>query len=545
MVYRSQEDISSFMRKVKGQDTTPEIVIRKALWKQGLRYRTNVTSLPGKPDIVFPRQKVVVFVDGDFWHGNQWRRRKHRSLEEQFTSIANKDYWLTKIGKNVERDRHRTEELVKAGWRVIRLWESDIMRDLQGSVSMITSALSRTGEVASASVPQKTVAEYFAGIGLMRLGLEQEGWKVVFANDIDADKFKMYSDQFDDASSHFVLNDIHKIAGDSVPSSTIATASFPCNDLSLAGARDGLQGKHSSAYWGFIRILNEMGDRRPPIVLLENVAGFLTSHDGKDFREALLALNGLGYTVDAFIMDAVNFVPQSRTRLFVIGSLKPETRTEAINETPGFYESSVRPKALADFIFTHPEINWSIRPLPTPPQRAISLVDILENLSVTSPEWWSSDRTKYLLNQMSQKHLAQVQKMSNGADWSYGTVFRRVRKGKSMAELRIDGVAGCLRTPRGGSGRQILVQAGKGEIHARLLTPRECARLMGADSFTIEVPLNQALFGFGDAVCVPVIAWIARYYLNPLVTELLHDLPIDTSTGEINAYGKQSVSCLS
>ena len=83
-----------------------------------------------------------------------------------------------------------------------------------------------------------------------------------------------------------------------------------------------------------------------------------------------------------------------------------------------------------------------------------------------------------------------------------------------MAELRVDGIAGCLRTPRGGSGRQILVKAGFGEFHARLLTPRECARLMGAGDFKISFSLNQALFGFGDAVCVPVIEWIAKHYLN-------------------------------
>ena len=90
-----------------------------------------------------------------------------------------------------------------------------------------------------------------------------------------------------------------------------------------------------------------------------------------------------------------------------------------------------------------------------------------------------------------------------------------------MAELRNDGIAGCLRTPRGGSGRQILIKAGYGAVKLRLLTPRECARLMGADHFVINTTLNKALFGFGDAVCVPVIAWIAENYLNPLVDEML------------------------
>ena len=105
---------------------------------------------------------------------------------------------------------------------------------------------------------------------------------------------------------------------------------------------------------------------------------------------------------------------------------------------------------------------------------------------------------------------------------SYGTVFRRVRHGHSMAELRTDGVAGCLRTPRGGSGRQILFVAGQGQYAVRLLTPRECARLMGADAFKIDpdLSLNKALFGFGDAVCVSVVEWIAINYLEPLRKEL-------------------------
>jgi len=121
--------------------------------------------------------------------------------------------------------------------------------------------------------------------------------------------------------------------------------------------------------------------------------------------------------------------------------------------------------------------------------------------------------------------------MMAGSGWSYGTVFRRVRKGKSMAELRTDGIAGCLRTPRGGSGRQILFKAGKGKCYARLITPREAARLMGADEYKLIVPLNQALFGFGDAVCVPVISWIAEHYLNPVVTELMRGRPLQQTYG--------------
>jgi DNA (cytosine-5)-methyltransferase 1 len=368
---------------------------------------------------------------------------------------------------------------------------------------------------------EKTFAEFFAGIGLMRLGLNQEGWTASFANDICEDKYRMYRTHFDDSENVFAVDDVHNINASKVPSVSLATASFPCNDLSLAGMRQGLAGQQSSAFWGFIRALEEMGPRRPLIVLLENVAGFLTSHGGEDFHAALSALNRLGYAVDALIIDAERFVPQSRVRLFVVGVFREKSHDPHVQENPGFYECEVRPRPLADFIFAHSDrIDWALRTLPKLPKRTIVLADVLEDLPEASPFWWDESRTQYLAGQMSEKHATTLESMRRARKWSYGTVFRRVRNGRSMAELRNDGIAGCLRTPRGGSGRQILIKAGYGKLKVRLLTPRECARLMGADAYRIDTPLNQALFGFGDAVCVPVISWLARHYLNPVLDEL-------------------------
>lgn len=325
----------------------------------------------------------------------------------------------------------------------------------------------------------KTFAEFFAGIGLMRIGLEQHGWAIRYANDIDQQKYEMYKGHFLDADSHFVLGDIHKINGSTIPSVTLATASFPCNDLSLAGSREGLEGKQSSAFWGFIKILDEMQNRRPPFVLLENVLGFLNSHKGKDFEQALLALNQRGYSVDAFILDASSFTPQSRVRLFVIGIRELSDFISEPVKSFQFFESDVRPKALAEFILMHSNIKWSLRDLPAPPSSSKLLKDIIEDLPDTASEWWHRERAEYLLNQMSPRHRKIADEMIAGTEWSYGTVFRRIRNGKSMGELRTDGLAGCLRTPRGGSGRQILFKAGGGEYFVRLITPREAARLMG------------------------------------------------------------------
>lgn len=159
--------------------------------------------------------------------------------------------------------------------------------------------------------------------------------------------------------------------------------------------------------------------------------------------------------------------------------------------------------------------------MPSLPTIAPALPDILEDLPDNSTFWWNDARRDYLISQMSERHAAQLKKMMAGAQQSFGTVFRRIRKGRSMAELRTDSVAGCLRTPRGGSARQILIQAGRGQVKVRFLTPRECARLMGADDFVIRADFNKALFGFGDAVCVPVVAWIGRNYLNPLAEEMI------------------------
>lgn len=357
-----------------------------------------------------------------------------------------------------------------------------------------------------------TAVEFFAGIGLVRLALENAGWDVVFANDIDPRKLEIYQANF--PVDDFKLGDIHDLAAQDIPSCDLFTASFPCNDLSIAGAWEGLNGKESSAFWGLIDILKGMGDRRPPIVLLENVVGFLQSNDGKDLETALLALNDLGYAVDALILNASNWVPQSRARLFVIASQTDGAQTVT-------KVGDARTPLLVDFINSHRGIQWKIRDLPSLPRLDVKLKDIVEDLPDDDEHWWNATRAEYFFNQMSDRHLAQAQEMMKSRTYQYATAFRRVRYGRSMAELRTDGIAGCLRTPRGGSGRQILFKAGRGKFQVRLLTARECARLQGVpDSYKIDVPLNQALLGFGDAVCVPAVEWIAENYLSPLAASL-------------------------
>ena len=359
-----------------------------------------------------------------------------------------------------------------------------------------------------------TAAEFFAGIGLVRLALERHGWEVLFANDIDEDKAEMYRHNWP-SNDHLVVSDIHSLHVDNIPTCDLFTASFPCNDLSIAGRWEGLNGKESSAFWGLIRILEEMGDRKPPLVLLENVVGFLMSNEGQDFEKALLALNGVGYSVDSFILNAVHWVPQSRSRLFVVASLNQgeDKRTTASI-------SAARPEMLAKFINLNPHINWNIRKLRSLPTPKTRLQKIVADLPPDDSHWWSDERAACFMTQLSERHAAVAQRMIRGRKYTYATAFRRVRNGRSMAELRSDGIAGCLRTPCGGSGRQILFKAGRGKYQVRLLTVRERARLQGVpDSYRIHVPRNKALFGFGHAVCVSAVAWIVRNYLTAAISQ--------------------------
>jgi DNA (cytosine-5)-methyltransferase 1 len=370
----------------------------------------------------------------------------------------------------------------------------------------------------------KTAADFFSGIGLVSLGLHKQGWNVVYALDHSETKFRLYNNHF--RSHHYSLQDIKEVRATSVPRVTLAHASFPCTDISVAGSRGGLKAGESSTFWEFARILREMLHLKklPPFVMLENVEGLLSSSDGTDLKVILKTLNQIGYSVDLLLIDAACFVPQSRVRLFIIGNtLGSEKAANISDEFSLAHSSNARPLKIKNFIKNNSDINWSIRDVPMLPKCALKLDDIIDH----SATWWPSERSEYLLSQMFDRHKEIVHKMMQHNYWSYGTVFRRmrVRDGikQSTAELRTDGIAGCLRTPKGGSARQILIRAGKGQFNARLLNETESARLMGAEDYAlpIHVSLNEVLFGFGDAVCVPVISWIIKHYLDPMFDQLV------------------------
>lgn len=365
----------------------------------------------------------------------------------------------------------------------------------------------------------KTFGEFFAGIGLVREGLSASGWECVYANDINPAKREGYEARFG-KTKHFHLGDVgetDEVVGRIPGRPALMTASFPCVDLSLAGRYRGLDGKHSSTFFGFANVLEALDDRRPPIVMLENVTGFLTSNGGRDFSAVALRLAELGYWLDAFVLDASHFTPQSRPRVFVIGV---EERSKPKNGTAAgwLYDmapaSSLRPPAIVRFK-NHLSLptGWMTLPLPEPPSRALTLSELID--VDDSQDWWAEDDVQYHYDMMSDGHRGKVDAILATKEAWVGTIFRRIRD-VMRAEVRFDGVAGCLRTPKGGSAKQIVVASIEGRLRMRWMSPREYARLQGVPDFPLVGTKIQQFWGFADAVCVPAIAWIDRHVLTPI-----------------------------
>jgi len=395
----------------------------------------------------------------------------------------------------------------------------------------------------SQTPPPKHFAEFFAGVGLVHEALKASGWGCVYANDIDAKKAAMYKGHFG-PSPYFHLEDVwktDKVLEQLTERPFLATASFPCTDLSLAGKWDGFEGDHSSTYFGFLNAIRAMGDQKPRLVMLENVSGFLTSKGGADFVRAVTSLAAEGYWIDCFMLDARSFVPQSRPRVFVIGFHESLAASGVIRQgaAPLLGDDpwqaaidaagSLRPVPLLRLIkSTRLPTGWATLPLRPPKQAAYTLESMID--MGDDQAWWDKAACDKHYAMLSDLHLAEVEQRRAAGGRHVGTVYRRCRQNVMRAEVRFDNVAGCLRTPRGGSARQIVMVIDDAAVRFRWMSPREYARLQGAPAFTLAPNTVQSLFGFGDGVCVPVIQWVDHNVLTPVFeqhaaasTPSLHD----------------------
>ena len=361
-------------------------------------------------------------------------------------------------------------------------------------------------------------AEFFAGIGLVREAIQPLGWECAFANDIAPEKAEMYTARF--GREDLLVADVNDLTLANLPDSLeLLTASFPCIDLSLAGNRRGLAGEHSGAIWPFLDLTEAICAQRstPSALLFENVTGLLTSHGGQDLRDICTRVGSLGYLLDIVVVDARWFVPQSRPRLFVV-AVREDLLEAPLSPTDQI--TPLRPPAVRRFQSAHSDLPLAELSMPaTPTKRRGTLKSILEDVPADAPDWWPQQRVDAMINSMMPAHRARVDELVDGARGGVATMFRRVRKGRTVGEVRADRLAGCLRTPQGGSSVQFLFDCRSGAIRIRPLTAREYARLQGAGGFPIRVGQRQAKLGFGDAVCVPAVRWLVDHALGFLIDD--------------------------
>lgn len=250
-----------------------------------------------------------------------------------------------------------------------------------------------------------------------------------------------------------------------------------------------------------------MEERAPRALALENVCGLASSHDGDDFRTVVQEFNRLGYSVDAFELNARRWLPQSRPRMFVVGLRDPIDGGEI--------DSPLRPDRLA-WIHSDKRLVTHLSPLPpAPPLLSNGLQSVVENLPLGDSRWWDDERCAKFLQGLSDVQCARFKKLVDGAP-VVRTAYRRTRHGRPVWEIRSDDIAGCLRTARGGSSRQALIFMGSGTARMRWMTGLEYARLQGASNFCLKgFTEAQIQYAFGDAVAVPAVHWLMDSVVLP------------------------------
>ena len=363
------------------------------------------------------------------------------------------------------------------------------------------------------------VYEFFAGGGMARAGLEP-AWETLFANDFDAKKAKAYAANY--GAERLVCGDVHALTTADLPGrAALAWASSPCQDLSLAGKRGGLAGARSSAFFGFWTLMQGLiaEGRAPDVIVVENVTGLFTSHGGADFTALCKVLSDGEYRFGAVELDAEAYLPQSRPRMFMI-ACRDAAAPELTSREPIPFLHTSKVTAAHGRLPDELKAGWIWWRMAPAPARNLFLSDILE--PDDQVRWMSEEDTARLISLLAPLQRLRLDQILLSGERRVGAVFRRTRPSADgpvqRAEARFDGLAGCLRTPGGGSSRQFVLIAEGGEVRARQLSPREAARLMGlSDDYRLPARSTNALHLLGDGVAVPVVRRLSQELLLPLI----------------------------
>lgn len=379
-----------------------------------------------------------------------------------------------------------------------------------------------TKEMAARTMP--SFYEFFAGGGMARAGLGK-AWTCLFANDFDTKKGLTYQLNYP-TGDVLRVGDVRKIKAAELPGhADLIWGSFPCQDLSLAGGGAGLKGERSGTFYPFWEIVKGLvaDGRGPKLIALENVLGTLTSHSGQDFEAICKTFADAGYRYGALVINAALFVPQSRPRLFIIG-VRADVEIDPALLSPepiAPFHTAALQRAFERVSKTAQKkmVWWNI---PAPARRNTTFADLIEE-NPTSVSWHTDAERDLLISKMSAVNKAKLEAAKRAGRRMVGCVYKRTRLDErgvkvQRAEVRFDDVAGCLRTPAGGSSRQVIVVVDGKKVRSRLISARETARLMGLDE-TYKLPknYNEAYHLTGDGVAVHVVRHLAEQLFEPLL----------------------------
>ena len=501
---KTSDQISYNMSRVKNKNTTIGIKFENELRSRGLTtYVRNQRDVPGKPDFVFRARKIAVFCDGDFWHGFNWESAKD-------TIHSNRDFWIPKIEKNMERDARVNQILTEQGWQVFRFWGHDIKKNLTQCVNIVEAALRTVPRQ-----PYRTI-DLCAGIGGIRIGFELTNhFTNVLSAEVDKYACSMYRHLFGDDPNNDITTDEFKEKVASVQYDVLL-AGFPCQTFSRVGKEEGFENELKGKI--FFHIAQIMQKTRPMVFLLENVDRLVTHDDGKTFHTILDTLvNQLGYYVigveraetgeliynpKKFIRNSKDFgMPQNRPRTYIIGFDTERFSTEKLKTLP------------------------SEMPLRCEKDIYKDLNDLLDK-DVDAKYYMASGYLDTLV-----KHRARQE--SRGYGFGYRIVNDPSIEHPIANTLLATGGSGRERNliydPKGGIAG-LMIPGKKTPLNdkgIRVMTPVEWGKLQGfinyafidkegndRFSFPDNMPDMQKYKQFGNSVTIPVIREMAMFIIN-------------------------------
>lgn len=380
--------------------------------------------------------------------------------------------------------------------------------------------------------------EFFAGTGMARAGLGHQ-WRCTFANDCDELKTKFYIANW--GNDHFDGRDVALVPSSELTGlADLAWSSFPCQDLSQAGAKRGIgvagdeANTRSGAVWPFLKLMRELAaeGRHPVLLALENVVGLLTANSGADFRAICSALSELGYRFGAVVLNATLFVPQSRPRVFIV-AMRNEVLPPSQLRSAGPVDMWCPPVLLRAHsgLSSTVSANWVWWRLGNvPAERALNLSDVIDIHDKF--EWNSDEATDRLLSMMAppqQQRLIEAKLLGRPV---IGSLYLRMRSNGDggtiqRAEISFGESLGCLRTPKGGASRPRIIVVNGAQVRTRLLSPSEAARVMGLDeNFVLPQSYHEAFRLIGDGVVPQVVRFLSNNLLEPLASHANAFLPL-------------------